>query len=94
VDHVQPGHRAGQDDVQPVQAARLGLRDSRRSDGDDMVADFDLMDFLRLLTDRCVGMLDASAATTKAPASRAPSRAWWWAVRRRGSAVSAFRRRA
>ena len=29
---------------------------------DNLVADFDLMDFLRLLTDRCVGMLDASAA--------------------------------
>ncbi|GDY39408.1 hypothetical protein SANT12839_002900 [Streptomyces antimycoticus] len=29
---------------------------------DNLVADFDLIDFLRLLTDRCVGMLDASAA--------------------------------
>ena len=29
---------------------------------DNLVADFDLMDFLRLLTDRCVGMLDVSAA--------------------------------
>ncbi|MGW7045060.1 GAF and ANTAR domain-containing protein [Streptomyces avermitilis] len=29
---------------------------------DSLVADFDLIDFLRLLTDRCVGMLDASAA--------------------------------
>ncbi|GAA4808764.1 GAF and ANTAR domain-containing protein [Streptomyces ziwulingensis] len=28
---------------------------------DNLVADFDLIDFLRLLTDRCVGMLDASA---------------------------------
>ncbi|MEU4499260.1 GAF and ANTAR domain-containing protein [Streptomyces sp. NPDC023998] len=29
---------------------------------DNLVADFDLMDFLRLLTDRCVGMLGAGAA--------------------------------
>ncbi|MFE9602786.1 GAF and ANTAR domain-containing protein [Streptomyces hokutonensis] len=29
---------------------------------DNLVADFDLIDFLRLLTDRCVNMLDASAA--------------------------------
>ncbi|QIB48259.1 GAF and ANTAR domain-containing protein [Streptomyces aureoverticillatus] len=29
---------------------------------DTLVADFDLIDFLRLLTDRCVGMLGASAA--------------------------------
>ncbi|MFE9369627.1 GAF and ANTAR domain-containing protein [Streptomyces sp. NPDC006711] len=29
---------------------------------DNLVADFDLIDFLRLLTDRCVGMLGASAA--------------------------------
>ncbi|MEU2746726.1 GAF and ANTAR domain-containing protein [Streptomyces collinus] len=29
---------------------------------DNLVADFDLIDFLRLLTDRCVSMLDASAA--------------------------------
>ncbi|MFD3837531.1 GAF and ANTAR domain-containing protein [Streptomyces sp. NPDC058642] len=29
---------------------------------DNLVADFDLIDFLRLLTDRCVGLLDASAA--------------------------------
>ncbi|MFG2126640.1 ANTAR domain-containing protein [Streptomyces sp. NPDC048751] len=29
---------------------------------DNLVADFDLIDFLRLLTDRCVGMLDVSAA--------------------------------
>ncbi|MFJ1607993.1 ANTAR domain-containing protein [Streptomyces sp. NPDC088253] len=29
---------------------------------DNLVADFDLIDFLRLLTDRCVGMLDAGAA--------------------------------
>ena len=29
---------------------------------DSLVADFDLMDFLRLLTDRCVDLLDASAA--------------------------------
>ena len=29
---------------------------------DTLVADFDLIDFLRLLTDRCVSMLDASAA--------------------------------
>ncbi|MFI1281627.1 ANTAR domain-containing protein [Streptomyces sp. NPDC020858] len=29
---------------------------------DTLVADFDLIDFLRLLTDRCVGMLDVSAA--------------------------------
>ncbi|MGY0060610.1 ANTAR domain-containing protein [Streptomyces sp. LZ34] len=29
---------------------------------DNLVADFDFIDFLRLLTDRCVGMLDASAA--------------------------------
>jgi transcriptional regulator with GAF, ATPase, and Fis domain len=29
---------------------------------DNLVADFDLMDFLRLLTDRCVGMLGVSAA--------------------------------
>lgn len=29
---------------------------------DSLVADFDLIDFLRLLTDRCVGMLGASAA--------------------------------
>ncbi|MEU1038109.1 GAF and ANTAR domain-containing protein [Streptomyces sp. NPDC005551] len=29
---------------------------------DNLVADFDLMDFLRLVTDRCVSMLDASAA--------------------------------
>ncbi|MFF3661712.1 GAF and ANTAR domain-containing protein [Streptomyces olivochromogenes] len=29
---------------------------------DNLVADFDLIDFLRLLTDRCVGMLDASDA--------------------------------
>lgn len=29
---------------------------------DSLVADFDLIDFLRLLTDRCVGMLDAGAA--------------------------------
>ncbi|MFI6334347.1 GAF and ANTAR domain-containing protein [Streptomyces sp. NPDC050535] len=29
---------------------------------DNLVADFDLIDFLRLLTDRCVGVLDASAA--------------------------------
>ncbi|MEV0740414.1 GAF and ANTAR domain-containing protein [Streptomyces sp. NPDC050549] len=29
---------------------------------DSLVADFDLMDFLRLLTDRCVGMLGVSAA--------------------------------
>ena len=29
---------------------------------DNLVADFDLVDFLRLLTDRCVGMLDAGAA--------------------------------
>ena len=29
---------------------------------DNLVADFDLIDFLRLLTDRCVTMLDASAA--------------------------------
>ncbi|MFD9483298.1 ANTAR domain-containing protein [Streptomyces sp. NPDC059991] len=28
---------------------------------DNLVADFDLIDFLRLLTDRCVGMLGASA---------------------------------
>ncbi|MEU9960653.1 GAF and ANTAR domain-containing protein [Streptomyces sp. NPDC050982] len=29
---------------------------------DNLVADFDLIDFLRLLTDRCVGMLGAGAA--------------------------------
>ncbi|MFC7308638.1 ANTAR domain-containing protein [Streptomyces monticola] len=29
---------------------------------DNLVADFDLIDFLRLLTDRCVGMLDVTAA--------------------------------
>ena len=29
---------------------------------DNLVADFDLIDFLRLLTDRCVGLLGASAA--------------------------------
>ena len=29
---------------------------------DNLVADFDLMDFLRLLTDRCVDILDVSAA--------------------------------
>ncbi|MEU0250948.1 GAF and ANTAR domain-containing protein [Streptomyces sp. NPDC006184] len=29
---------------------------------DSLVADFDLVDFLRLLTDRCVDLLDASAA--------------------------------
>jgi transcriptional regulator with GAF, ATPase, and Fis domain len=29
---------------------------------DSLVADFDLIDFLRLLTDRCVGMLEVSAA--------------------------------
>lgn len=29
---------------------------------DNLVADFDLIDFLRLLTDRCVGILGASAA--------------------------------
>ncbi|MEU4350826.1 GAF and ANTAR domain-containing protein [Streptomyces sp. NPDC023838] len=29
---------------------------------DNLVADFDLIDFLRLLTDRCVGLLDVSAA--------------------------------
>ncbi|PKV90058.1 GAF and ANTAR domain-containing protein [Streptomyces sp. TLI_146] len=29
---------------------------------DNLVADFDVIDFLRLLTDRCVGMLGASAA--------------------------------
>jgi GAF domain-containing protein len=29
---------------------------------DNLVADFDLIDFLRLLTDRCVDMLDVSAA--------------------------------
>ncbi|MGW0660920.1 GAF and ANTAR domain-containing protein [Streptodolium elevatio] len=29
---------------------------------DNLVADFDLIDFLRLLTDRCVGMLGVSAA--------------------------------
>jgi transcriptional regulator with GAF, ATPase, and Fis domain len=29
---------------------------------DNLVADFDLIDFLRLLTDRCVGVLGASAA--------------------------------
>ncbi|WP_328745242.1 GAF and ANTAR domain-containing protein [Streptomyces sp. NBC_00285] len=29
---------------------------------DSLVADFDLMDFLRMLTDRCVDLLDASAA--------------------------------
>ncbi|MBO0510435.1 GAF and ANTAR domain-containing protein [Streptomyces beijiangensis] len=29
---------------------------------DNLVADFDLIDFLRLLTDRCVGILDVSAA--------------------------------
>lgn len=29
---------------------------------DNLVADFDLMDFLRLLTDRCVGMLGVNAA--------------------------------
>ncbi|WP_369258753.1 ANTAR domain-containing protein [Streptomyces sp. R35] len=29
---------------------------------DNLVADFDLIDFLRLLTDRCVGMLGADAA--------------------------------
>jgi transcriptional regulator with GAF, ATPase, and Fis domain len=29
---------------------------------DNLVADFDIIDFLRLLTDRCVSMLDASAA--------------------------------
>ncbi|GGX69309.1 transcriptional regulator [Streptomyces fructofermentans] len=29
---------------------------------DSLVADFDLIDFLRLLTDRCVDLLDASAA--------------------------------
>ncbi|MGP3926920.1 GAF and ANTAR domain-containing protein [Streptomyces sp. 8N616] len=29
---------------------------------DNLVTDFDLIDFLRLLTDRCVGMLDVSAA--------------------------------
>ncbi|MDX6361915.1 MAG: hypothetical protein QOC85_918 [Streptomyces sp.] len=29
---------------------------------DNLVADFDLVDFLRLLTDRCVSMLDVSAA--------------------------------
>ncbi|MDH6219477.1 GAF and ANTAR domain-containing protein [Streptomyces pseudovenezuelae] len=29
---------------------------------DNLVTDFDLIDFLRLLTDRCVGLLDASAA--------------------------------
>ncbi|WP_329115548.1 GAF and ANTAR domain-containing protein [Streptomyces sp. NBC_01465] len=29
---------------------------------DNLVADFDLIDFLRLLTDRCVGMLDVNAA--------------------------------
>ncbi|MGW7264239.1 GAF and ANTAR domain-containing protein [Streptomyces sp. NPDC054842] len=29
---------------------------------DNLAADFDLMDFLRMLADRCVGMLDASAA--------------------------------
>ncbi|MFI9761135.1 ANTAR domain-containing protein [Streptomyces sp. NPDC051963] len=28
---------------------------------DNLVADFDLIDFLRLLTDRCVGLLDVSA---------------------------------
>ncbi|MER5487604.1 GAF and ANTAR domain-containing protein [Streptomyces sp. NPDC002812] len=29
---------------------------------DNLVADFDLIDFLRMLTDRCVGMLDVNAA--------------------------------
>nr|WP_225858993.1 hypothetical protein [Streptomyces albicerus] len=37
---------------------------------DNLVADLDLMDFLCLPTDRCVGMLGVSAAgrTTKDPA--------------------------
>ncbi|MFI5864039.1 GAF and ANTAR domain-containing protein [Streptomyces sp. NPDC051546] len=29
---------------------------------DNLVADFDLIDFLRMLTDRCIGMLDVNAA--------------------------------
>ncbi|WP_199238161.1 hypothetical protein [Kribbella steppae] len=34
---VEPGHRAGECDVQPVQAARLGSDDLGRLDHDDVV---------------------------------------------------------